>query len=544
MQMNRRGVSLFLGAAATLALAPFARNSFAAMPAPIGAQPWAVWNDKEKPVRGGTYRVAAASYIGMMNPNRWPVTDWDSMGLIHEKLFVTDGTYRPVVAWLAESIVQESPTTVLLTLRAGSTFQDGSPLTAESIKYQIDWIRNADNAAWTVGWFPLVESIEIVTPLQLRWKFKQPWASFVGVMANVPGYALSEVALKRDAKKFEVQPVGVGPYMVDEASPGNFIKLKRNPDWWFGKAVGRPDMPYFDAIHVSVIPDPGVRLANFRAGKLDALTLDKSQFRMMQNDKRCVVHVQSLPTTTALRFNSAKGPCQDLRVRKALSHAIDRKAMIAGTQQGLGRIASGLFPGDHWAHNPGLAPVEFNPKLARELLAQAGYAKGLTLTGFTGNTTAVQTVAETVKNMLRQVGVTWEVELLAPVAAMARLREGSFDLASGGWIYLYDPDLACTGLYHPNGAFAAGRGLDPKVIAMIEAARSETVFERRQTLYQTIERVIAEDHQDLYLWWEESAIAYQKYVRGYDPEQHRKHKEVYIRSHPLWFAEGKPGKVG
>ena len=544
MQMNRRGVSLFLGAAATLALAPFARNSFAAMPAPLGAQPWAVFNDKEKPVRGGVYRVAAASYIGMMNPNRWPVTDWDSMGLIHEKLFITDGTYRPAVAWLAESIVQESPTSVLLTLRAGSTFHDGSALNAQSIKHQVDWIRNADNAAWTVGWFPLLDAIEIVTPLQLRWKFKQPWASFTGVMANVPGYALSETALKLDAKKFEVQPMGVGPFIVEEASPGNFIKLKRNPNWWFAKAIGRPDMPYFDAIHVAVIPDPGVRLANFRAGKLDALTLDKSQYRMMQNDKRCVVHVQTLPTTTALRFNSAKGPCQDLRVRKALSHAIDRKGLIAGTQQGLGRIASGLFPGDHWAHNQGLAPVEYNPKLARELLAQAGYAKGLTINGFTGNTTAVQTVAESVKNMLRQVGVTWEVDMLAPVAAIARLREGNFDLASGGWTYLYDPDLATTGLYHPNGAFAAGRGLDSKVVAMIEAARSETVFERRQMLYQTIERVVAEDHQDIYLWWEESAIAYQKYVRGYDPEMHRKHKEVYIRSHPLWFAEGKPGKVG
>lgn len=544
MQMDRRGVTLFLGAAATLALAPFARNSFAAMSAPMNAQPWAVWNDKEKPVSGGVYRLAAASYIGMMNPNRWPVTDWDSMGLIHDKLFLTDGTYRPAVAWLAESIVQESPTTVLLTLRAGTKFHDASPLTADSIKHQIDWIRNADNAAWTVGWFPLLESIEVVAPLQLRWKFKQPWASFTGVMANVPGYALSETALKHDAKKFEVQPMGAGPYMVEEASPGNFLKLKRNPDWWFGKAVGRPDMPYFDGIHVSVIPDPGVRLANFRAGKLDALTLDKSQYRMMQNDKRAIVHVQPTPTTTALRFNSAKGPCQDLRVRKALSHAIDRKALIAGTQQGLGRIASGLFPGDHWAHNPGLAPVEFNPQLARQLLAQAGFEKGLTITGFTGNTTVAQTVAESVKNMLRQVGVTWDVALLAPVAATARLREGNFDLASGGWVYLYDPDLACTGLYHPTGAFAAGRGVDAKLVAMIEAARNEISFERRQTLYQTIERVVADDCQDLYLWWEETAIAYQKYVRGYDADLHRKHKEVYLRSHPLWFAEGKPGKVG
>ena len=544
MPMDRRDASLFLGAMATLALAPFARNSFAAMPEPLSAQPWAVWNDKDKPVSGGIYRVAAASYIGMMNPNRWPVSDWESMGLIHDKLFITDGSYRPMVAWLAESIQQETPTTVLLTLRPGVKFHDGTPFTAESIKYQVDWIRNGANGAWTVGWFPLLESIEVVGPQQLRWKFKLPWASFTGVMANVPGYALSDDALRRDAKKFELQPMGAGPYLVEEASPGNFLKLKRNPDWWFAKAIGRPAMPYFDGIHVSVIPDPGVRLANFRAGKIDALTLDKSQYRMMQNDTRANVHVQSVPTTTALRFNSAKGVCTDIRVRKALSHAIDRKALIAGTQQGLGRIASGLFPDDHWAHNANLKPVEYNPQLAKDLLAQAGFAKGLTINGFAGNTTASQTVAEAIKNMLRQVGVTWDVELLAPVAAVARLREGNFDLAGGGWTYLYDPDLACTGLYHPTGAFAAGRGIDPKVISLIEAARNEIVFEKRRTLYQAIERIVADDHQDLYLWWEQSAVAFQKYVRGYDADLHRKHKEVYARSHPLWFAEGKPGKVG
>ncbi len=83
MPMDRRDASLFLGAMATLALAPFARTSFAAMPEPLSAQPWAVWNDKEKPVSGGIYRVAAASYIGMMNPNRWPVSDWESMGVAH-----------------------------------------------------------------------------------------------------------------------------------------------------------------------------------------------------------------------------------------------------------------------------------------------------------------------------------------------------------------------------------------------------------------------------------------------------------------------------
>jgi ABC-type transport system substrate-binding protein len=56
--------------------------------------------------------------------------------------------------------------------------------------------------------------------------------------------------------RIDSQPVGSGPYMLEEASPDNFLKLKRNPDWWFAKASGNPDMPYFDGIHVSIIPDP------------------------------------------------------------------------------------------------------------------------------------------------------------------------------------------------------------------------------------------------------------------------------------------------
>src|SRR5690606_7040888 len=126
------------------------------------------------------------------------------------------------------------------------------------------WIRVPANAAFTAGWMASLEALEVVGPLQLRFKFKDPWAAFEGVMANVPGYALSTTALAKDAKKFEtVDPKGVGPYMVEEASPGNYLKLRRNPDYWLAKVLKR-DLPYHDGILVSVIPDPAVRLASFR----------------------------------------------------------------------------------------------------------------------------------------------------------------------------------------------------------------------------------------------------------------------------------------
>ena len=77
-----------------------------------------------------------------------------------------------------------------------------------------------------------------------------------------------------------------------------------------------------------------------------------------------------------------EGPCKDIRVRKAISHAIDRKALIAGVDFGLGRPASCNYPEDHWCHNPSLKPVNYDPAFSKKLLDQAGYKNGLTIRGY------------------------------------------------------------------------------------------------------------------------------------------------------------------
>jgi len=543
MDIERREVMQSLAAMAAMATMAFTGEAEAQIAATdLAAQPYAKLDGNEKPVRGGILRVAAPVYIGFMNPNRWPVNDWISMGLIHQKLLITDGNYRPTVPFVAESVVREGPTSALLTLREGIQFHDGTPLNAESLKEQIAWIRDPANATFTIGWMANLDTVEVVAPLKLRWKFKEPWAAFEGVIANVPGYVLSTTALKKDAKRFEtVEPKGVGPYIIEEASPGNFLKLKRNPHYWVGKAVGRPDMPYYDGVLISVIPDPSVRLANFRAGKLDLLSLEKSQYVTVKNDKAFDVHVGPVNSVAALRMNAVKGPCADVRVRKAIRHAIDVKALIQGTQHGLGRLASGLYPSDHWAHDPQLKPAEFNPTLSKWLLAQAGLEKGVNIRGYVANTTGPIEVAEAVKNMLAQVGINWQVDALSPVAADARRKSLDWDLATGGWSFIFDPDLAMTGLYHPKGSFPEGRSELASRTAMIEAARREGSPVKRQAMYRELEQHTNDQYFDVWLWWEENATAYQKWVRGYDHKASVLHKESYSATHSTWFANGKPG---
>ena len=540
--LDRREFTIGFLTASFAALALHPSTASAATESPSGAvldQPWAVWDKNAKPVRGGVFRIAAEQYIGKMNPNHWPVLDWVTMSYFHERLMLNDGNYNATVLWLAENLSWNSPQEVVMKLRDGVTFHDGSPFDANSVKYQIDWIRNPASKAWDVGWLAQLDAIEVVDDRTLRWKFKTPWAGFTGVMANVPGYAMSEKALQENVDKYDSAPQGTGPFLMEEGSPGNYVKLKRNPNWWFAKASGHPDMPYFDGILVTIVPDPSVRLANLQAGKIDALVLDKSQYAVAKADPSLNVYRFPGNHVAALRFNNTKGVFKDIRLRQAVSHAIDRQALIAGTQFGIARLASCMYPDDHWCHNPNLKPVTYDPELSKKLLAEAGFANGLTIKGYWNNTTMGQTVAEAVKGMLAQVGIDWQVDILAPVPATARLQAADYDLAQGGWIFIFDPDLMATGLYHPDGGFNYGRSKNDEAIALIEAGRKETDLEKRKQIYWKLEEVLYNSYEDAWMWWEETATAYRKQVEGWDQEGFLKYKDVWFWAHPLWFKDGK-----
>lgn len=501
--------------------------------------PWEVWETSSTPVRGGYFRRAAALDVGLLNPNHWPVNDWLVISQIHEKLLITDGSYRPV-PWLAESWHFHDPVTCVMKLRRGVAFSDGTPFNAAAVKFVEEWITDPKNGCWTAGWLKPLKAIDVVDEHTVRWRFHEPWGSFLGVMANVPGYMMSPAALRDDPKRYDTQPVGTGPYILEDRSAGSWIKLRRNPRWWFGASVGRPAMPYFDGVLTTVIPDPAVQLATLRAGKLDGLLLDKAQYDSARTDPKLVTYVTPANHVRAYTFNHSKPPFHDIRVRQAIAYAIDRKALVAGIEFGMGRLASCMYPDDHWAHNPALKPWPFDRERARQLLRDAGYAGGLTINGYVAGDTQARARTEAIKAMLAEVGVTWNVDFLAPVAASDRLKNLEFQFAGSGWTFIFDPDLMASGLYHPTGGFNYGRNRIEAAIALIEQGRREVVFERRQKIYWELERVLYEQCADVWLFWEMQPSALGKHVMGFNHEMSVLHKEAWSWSHPLWFRNGRP----
>ncbi len=570
-------------------------------------EPWMVWGKEYfdgTPTRGGYHRTASGIYVGYLNPNHWPVNDWVAISMFYEGITATDGQFKQKNPWLLDSWTFSDPLTLIMKLKKGITFHDGSTFDAPGLKYQVDWMRDPKNGCWTRAGLARIVSVEVIDEYTLKWRTKTPWASFP---TGFFGFVISAEALKNDvvvreadnlAKKLKTAekrlkrqrnktekavarggksaqkaekklkriekafrklrtkatrtaelarglvktdqfPVGTGPYMYEKARPGNYLKVKRNPNWWFGQSVGHPNMPYFDGVKITVIPNPATRLANLRVGRIDTLLLSKAQYRALKNDPSLIVNVSSNNSVRGLNFNHSRKPCSDLRVRKAISHAIDRKALIHGTQFGLGRIASCLFPGDHWAHNPNLKPVSYDPGLSRRLLSEAGYEDGLTLRGWVGNDPDSVKFGQAIKALLARVGIRWKIDSLSAVGASDRWRNLDYDMIPGGFPFIQDPDTAVSFQYHPKGSANFGRSNNEAAISLIERARSEVDETKRAALYFEVEKVLYENYEDIWLWWEVIAVAHRKRLQGINPEMARKYGNLHSYSHPLWFRDGR-----
>ncbi len=428
-----------------------------------------------------------------MNPHHWPINDFSAIRQMYEALLNNDGKARPIIPWLASSWKSTSPTTLLMHLRKGVTFHDGAEFNAEALKYQMDWTMDRNNGTWTRGWLKNIKSIQVLDP-----------------------------------------------HTVEEARPGNYLKLKRNPYWWFGRSIGQSEMPWFDGRITTVIPDSSVQLANLRTRKLDRIDVSPVQYQMLKKDSK--LDVQHFPPNDInfLIIKGTNGPCSDGRVRKAISHAIDRKAIVRGVLKGLATEASCLYPQNHWAHNPDLHPVAYDPEFSKKLLEEAGFGDGLTIKEVVPNAGNLnKTVATAIKNMLDQVGITWNYDLLDPVAANDRFKNAEYDLAWVRYTYITEPDMSASSLYTPTGQFNLGRNNNKAAVELIAAGCQEMDATKRRKLYHRLEEVIYNNYEDFWLYYPEALFAQQKKVKGWSTKLYLKGGRGFVRSHPLWFEDGR-----
>jgi peptide/nickel transport system substrate-binding protein len=371
-------------------------------------------------------------------------------------------------------------------LRKGVKFQDGEPFNAEAVRFSFDRARAADStnkAKKTV--FDNISSIATPTPELLILTLNNPDATLPFRLGEAPAVILSP----KSAASTATNPIGTGPFRLDNWKKGTSITLVK----WEG---------FRDAASIKLqratfrfINDNAAQVAALLAGDIDGMPRFGAvqNLKQLQADKRFVVEIGSTAGKGILAINNKKKPLDDVRVRRAISHAIDRQAFIDGVLEGLAKpIGSHAAPTDlGYIDLTGMYP--YDPEKARALLRQAGISTPLNLTLTLPPPSYARKGGEVVAAMLAKVGINAKIENVEWAQWLAGPFKGNFDLTIINHVEPLDYVQYANPQYY--------WGYDSKAFNELVKKRAEAARGRPQvTLYGDIQRQIATDAVNAFLF--------------------------------------------
>lgn len=364
---------------------------------------------------------------------------------VFEGLVQVDERGRPVpglASWRTPD-----PLTWEFTLRKGVKFHDGSELTTEDVAFSLE--RPLTITGSPGGYATYVRPIvakEIVDRYTIRLKTAAPYGAVAQDLSEVM-IVSKKAAAGATSEDFDSgrAAIGTGPYKLVRFSRGDRIELVRNDAYWGGR------LPW-DKVTLHILPSDPVRTAALLSGQLDAVenvpTADLARLRknpalrleQAVSWRTIFLHLDQYrdhPPGVSSRSGKPldRNPFKDLRVRRAMSKAINRKAIAERVMEGLALPAANVVSPSVFGHDPAVKPEPYDPQGAKKLLAEAGYPDGFALTLATPNNRYVndEQVAQAVAQMFSRIGIATKVEAMPLSAYFGRARKHEFGVALLGW---------------------------------------------------------------------------------------------------------------
>ncbi len=485
---------------------------------------------QEAKKQGGTLVRAMTSEPAQIDPQGAPSSGLSlALPYLFDTLVVRDldNSLHPL---LAESWdVADDGKTITFKLKKGLKFHDGTPLNAEAVKFTFERFKETGAASPIYGGVTQIAGIEAVDDLTVRFSFEQPAANFWSTISMPYAGIISPASAQKVAAAGEGHLVGSGPFMLGEWLPGQSITLLRNPDYaWGPPLVENRGAPYLDAFVFKVIPDASTQLAALQAGEVDVLFVNQPAHKETL-EKNASVQLEDavLNSLIYLGFNCQKPPFDDVQVRQALSHAVNKAEILELALGGLGQVAFAPLPPTLPGFDPALQDHElgYDPQKAQELLVAAGFQQkddgvwerdGQTLKGvlLTSNRAPNEAIATVLQSQLKAIGVSVEIQQLDSKAVMDATAAGQFDLLL--WRYDWnDPDalniyLATNRIGRTNRVGYS----NPAVDALLEQGAHEMDQAARHELYVEAQKLILNDAPWQPLYIPIDVIAMSKKVEG------------------------------
>ncbi|MCF6232565.1 MAG: ABC transporter substrate-binding protein [Rhodobacteraceae bacterium] len=312
--------------------------------------------------------------------------------------FMGDGTVVPGLAQSWE--ISDDGLTYTFKLHGGVKFHDGTDMDAGDVKFSLDRARGEDSANAQKALFGGITDVSVVDPLTVKVTLSEPNGNFLFNMA----WGDAVIVAPESIADIKTNPVGTGAFKFTNWVQGDKIEIERNADYWGTPAI-------LDKATFKFISDPTAAFAAVMAEDVDVFSGFPAPENLPQfeADPRFQVLIGSTEGETILSTNNQQPPFDDVKVRKALAHAIDRQAIIDGAMFGYGTPI-----GTHFApHNPAYVDLtgnsNYDPDLARKLLAEAGFPDGFETTLHLPPPSYARRGGEIIAAQLAEVGIKAEI---------------------------------------------------------------------------------------------------------------------------------------
>lgn len=402
-----------------------------------------------------------------------------------------------IVPDLAERWETPSPTEYVFYLRQGVLFHDGVELTAEDVKFTYDTIRDPDFGSPNLSLFAAIEEIEVVDDYTVRFLLSDPFPPLLAYMDRgiVPMHIASQ-----DRGQLSQTPIGSGPYQLQQWTANERIVLQAFDGYFDGR-------PNFDQITLRVIIEDAVRVIEFEIGGVDIIfRVPLQDVERLEANPNFQIFSESISGYGYFMMNHAVVPFNDVRVRKAIAHAIDKQEITDLVYYGINAIADSPIIPQSWAYADDIQDYEHDLERARELLTEAGYPNGFDVTFKTFSQTEILQSAEMLAAQLARIGINLELEVFEWSNYFSQIIASDFAFAGPQfWFYQADPDQAVYRQFHSD--LVPPRGVNrhsysnPRVDEILDMARTETDQELRAEYYREIQHLLVDDVAYIFMWF-------------------------------------------
>jgi peptide/nickel transport system substrate-binding protein len=451
------------------------------------------------PLRAAELRIGLAADVSTLDPHYLNIAPNIALAShLFDTLVAVDPNGR-LVPGLATSWRTIDATTWEFKLRHDVKFHDGSALTAEDVLFSLD------RPATLVGspgpftsYTRQIIAKEAIDPFTIRLKTAAPYGPLPLDLSSIfiVSRKAAEHASTADFNSGKAA-VGSGPFKLVRFQRGDRIELARNDFYW-------GDKPVWDRVSLRILSSNAPRLAALLAGDVDAIEgVPAAHIERIQADPKFHLeqkvswrtifwHLDQSARSSPFVTDKAgkplpQNPLRDVRVRRAISKAINRDALVSRTMEGLALPASNLVAPGIFGHNPDLPVEKYDPEGAKKLLAQAGYPDGFALTLHGPNNRYINdaAVVQTVAQFLNRVGIATRVQTLPLSVYFGKARNGEFSAALLGWGSLAGDFALRTVVGTPNpktgwGSWNWGKYSNPAVDTLVQSALSSVVPAERE----------------------------------------------------------------